>query len=200
MTRARPLAPEQRRRHIIAATTPLVLEHGSAISTRQIAEACGLAEGTLFRAFENKAAIISAVCHQIFDPAELIAELDGIDRDLPLPQRIARTVTLAREASERVRALLMVFHSGRMCHEPRDRHRDQDTTRQRQLDITQAITRVLEPDADQLRVPVTTAAHFLLMSVQITAMPYPGTVPPQNDTLITLLSHGICRSREDSHV
>ena len=40
-SRARRLAPEDRRRALVDATLPLVREHGLAVSTRQIAEAAG---------------------------------------------------------------------------------------------------------------------------------------------------------------
>ncbi|MDO5287728.1 MAG: TetR/AcrR family transcriptional regulator [Actinomycetia bacterium] len=198
MNRARPLAPDERRRYIIDATTPLVLEHGAAVSTRQIAEACGLAEGTLFRAFESKDAIVAAVCQSVFDPSPVVAELDAIDRDLPLAERAARTVTVTRAASDRVRALLIAFHSGRMGRQPRDHQRDMSLMRQRQVDLAEAVGRVLAPDADRLQVPLATAAHYLLLLVQVASM-NPGD-PFDNDTLALLLNHGICRSPEDPDV
>src|SRR5690349_3699156 len=43
--RARPLPPAERRAALVAATLPLISEHGPAVSTRQIAVAAGVAEG-----------------------------------------------------------------------------------------------------------------------------------------------------------
>ena len=42
-TRAAALPPSERRAEIIAATLPLVREHGANVTTRQIAEAAGIA-------------------------------------------------------------------------------------------------------------------------------------------------------------
>ena len=52
--RAAALPPDERRSMIVAATLPLLLEHGDRVTTRQIAEAAGIAEGTIFRAFADK--------------------------------------------------------------------------------------------------------------------------------------------------
>ena len=45
---------------IIDAVIPLILEHGVGITSRQIAEAAGVAEGTVFRAFGDKESLIAA--------------------------------------------------------------------------------------------------------------------------------------------
>src|ERR1700761_6793119 len=87
-SRARPLPPPQRRAALIAATLPLIVEHGAAVTTRQIAEASGVAEGTIFRVFPDKAALIQAVFEAACDPAPLVAELDAIDLQQPLVPRL----------------------------------------------------------------------------------------------------------------
>ena len=52
--RAAALAPDDRRAMLVATTLELVLESGADVSTRQIAEAAGVAEGTIFRVFDTK--------------------------------------------------------------------------------------------------------------------------------------------------
>src|SRR4029078_4517254 len=82
-TRATALPPDERRSMIVAATLPLLLEHGDRVTTKQIAEAAGIAEGTIFRAFGDKDEGISAAIESALDPAPLEAALSAIPGDLP---------------------------------------------------------------------------------------------------------------------
>jgi AcrR family transcriptional regulator len=95
-TRAAALPPSERRAEIIAATLPLVLTHGSAVTTRQIAEAAGIAEGTIFRVFPDKESLIEAVVESAFDTASTDAALIGIDPALPLEARLVAAVEILR--------------------------------------------------------------------------------------------------------
>lgn len=88
MPRAAPLSPEDRRASIIAATVPLLRLHGRAVTTSQIAMAAGVAEGTLFRVFADKEALIGAAIAQAFDPAPTELELARIDRSLGLRESL----------------------------------------------------------------------------------------------------------------
>jgi AcrR family transcriptional regulator len=66
---------------IVAATLPLLLEHGDRVTSRQIAEAAGIAEGTIFRAFADKDEVIAAVIEAALDPAPLEAALLTVPTD-----------------------------------------------------------------------------------------------------------------------
>ena len=78
--RASAMSPDDRRSSIVAATLPLLLEHGEMATTRQIAEAAGVAEGTIFRAFADKDELIAAVVEAAMDREPLEAALAAIDR------------------------------------------------------------------------------------------------------------------------
>jgi AcrR family transcriptional regulator len=92
--RAKPLAPEDRREAIITATRPLLYEHGRDTTTKLIAEAAGIAEGTIFRSFSTKDELFDAVLEREFDPEAFLARVAEIDPALPLRDRLLAYTTL----------------------------------------------------------------------------------------------------------
>lgn len=164
MVRARPLAPEDRRASIIEATRPLLLEFGPQLSSRQIADAAGIAEGTLFRAFPTKEAIVSETMRCAMDPGPMIAKLDQIDRALPLQDRVRQAVGIVGAGVAEVSQLMTaLFRSGGerppSPHGPKGRYGSQlRSDRQR---LTAALAGVLEGDAARLETDLSTAAAFV---------------------------------------
>ena len=52
--RASAMPAEERRTAIIEAVRPLLAEYGESVTSKQIAAAAGIAEGTIFRVFADK--------------------------------------------------------------------------------------------------------------------------------------------------
>ncbi len=92
--RAAPLPPSERRAAIIAATLPLLLAHGAAVTTRQIAEAAGIAEGTIFRAFPDIESLLQATVDAAYDPAQVAKELGAIGGTGSLEGRLVKAVRI----------------------------------------------------------------------------------------------------------
>lgn len=105
--RAAALPPEERRRVILDAVVPLLAEHGADVTTRQIAQAAGVAEGTLFRVFDDKDALLHAAAHAMLDPERTRRALAEVDPALPLAQ-VLRTVAahLVRSSRQTVAVLM----------------------------------------------------------------------------------------------
>lgn len=148
--RATPLPPEERRAAIVAATLPLLEEFGPEVSTKQIAEAAGVAEGTIFRAFGSKDALISAVMVTAMDTTDLIRALERVDRSLPLRERTIAAVELGQK---RLRSVFRLMLSMRLRQPPDFKQTPLDEARRkRQSDLANnAFADLLRPDAEQLR-------------------------------------------------
>ena len=84
--RASALSPDDRRSAIVRATLPLLLERGEMATTRQIAEASGIAEGTIFRVFADKDELVAALIDEAMDPGPTEAALAELDESRPFEQ------------------------------------------------------------------------------------------------------------------
>jgi len=145
--RARPLSPDERRAAIIAATRPLLMEHGQRTTTKLVAEAAGVAEGTIFRVFPTKEKLFEAVLDAEFDPEPFLDAIARIDLDQPLRDRMVQVTTLLQRRFIGIFQLMIALS----VPKPPERMRSREL---RQRLASEGIVTVLEPDADKFRVPL----------------------------------------------
>jgi AcrR family transcriptional regulator len=152
--RAAPLPASERRATIIAATLPLLLAHGPAVTTRQIAEAAGIAEGTIFRVFPDLESLVQATVDAAYDPEKVAAELASVTATLSLEQRLVEAVRILQNRLTSVWQLLSITGM------PRPIALTARTKRLDRPDVA-ALIALLEPDRSQLRRTPAAAAQLL---------------------------------------
>ena len=178
-TRATALPPDERRSMIVAATLPLLLEHGDRVTSRQIAEAAGIAEGTIFRAFADKDEVIAAVIDAALDPEPLEAALTDIPLGLPLEDALAAAILIMQQRV--IDIWRLVSSVGPQFHE---------TTR-RPMPDSGALVRVFETNRARISVEPIVAARLLRALTLSTTHPMLAGEPTSSDELGELFLHGV---------
>jgi AcrR family transcriptional regulator len=177
--RAAALPAEERRSAIVTAALPLVLEHGDRLTTRQIAEAAGIAEGTIFRVFADKDEIIAAVVDAALDPAPLEAALAAIPNDLTLEAHLEAAVVIIQQN---------VIDRWRVVSSVGTRFHDQA---RRPLAPSDELVRLFASHRDRIRVKPIVAARLLRALTLSTTHPMLAGEPISPRELVRLFLHGV---------
>jgi AcrR family transcriptional regulator len=155
--RAAPMAPDARREALVAATLPLLRVHGRSVSTRQIADAAGVAEGTIFRVFDTKEHLVEAALARAFEPGTFIEQAEALDAGAPFRERMVALVDLLQ------RRFVSTFGLMRAVGLVSPPNRIEDTEefddwRRRMAEIMVAL---VGDGADQVRIPADELVHVL---------------------------------------
>ena len=180
--RATSMPPDERRSMIVAATLPLLVENGEMVTTRQIAEAAGIAEGTIFRVFDDKDAVIAAAIEQAIDTAPLEAALRAVDLDLAFEERLVQATVIMQQRVVDIWRLMSSI--GPRFH---------DAARRPPTD-SDALIALLEPDRGQLRVDPATAARALRALTLAATHPMLNDEPMTAHEIVSMFLHGVAKA------
>lgn len=172
------MPPEARRAAIIAAVTPLLLEHGAVVTTRQIAAAAGVSEGTIFNVFVDKDELLSAALEVALDLAPFEQAISEIDHTEPYERRLVLATELIQRRIVDIWKLVSQLgpHQRPADHKP--------------LPDSRALTELFASEPTRLRIDPADAARLLrALSLSLTH-PVMTAEPRPADEIVDLFLHG----------
>lgn len=201
---------EQQRESIVQAAASLIAEWDT-VTTSQIARAAGIDEAALLRIFDDKDAVLQACVASLqarlataLDPTQLLQELQSISLEQPLAARLVEAIEAFDAYYVRTRTRFEALAtSGTTQRRPAADTSTPDEFRTRSFShddtravagmpaTSQAVTGLLEPDQEHLRLPVETLADaFLGLSLSAARTPHSQRSPLAPEQLVELFLHG----------
>lgn len=192
------MPPDARRQTIIDAARPLLVASGAQFTTRQVAEAAGVAEGTIFRVFDSKQDLLAAVIEDALDPEDLCGQIRATPPQPTLAAHVAVLIRLLQEEIDAVNAVASALHAAPGSASPAHRGHDQIARRRRALAIRDALVDALAPFAPQIRVPLQQAAAVIRIMAMTSGHPMLTDLDlDEPATLAEVIVHGIHASSEE---
>lgn len=151
------MTPDARRAQLVDVTLQLLRVHGRAVTTRQIAESAGIAEGTIFRVVDSKEELVDAAIEQAFAPGDVVARIQEIDAAQPLRDRLLVLVSILQQ---RLRATFDLLQKVGLVGPPQHLH-DSAAADEWRARLSELLAGVVGDDADRLAVPVGEFVHVL---------------------------------------
>lgn len=183
------MSPEDRRAAILEVARPLVIEHGTATTTKMIAEAAGIAEGTIFRVFSSKDEIFDALIDAVFNDDQFMAEVRRLDAARPLRDRLVALTSLHQGRFIEIFAVMTALGVRKPPERHQSHRRIEQANEYRQLAVA-----LIGDDADVLTVDPGQAVHLLGL------LTFSGSHPHISDQhiltpeqIVDTILHGILR-------
>lgn len=158
------MSAEDRRVDIARRVVPAIREHGHTVSTRQLAEAAGVSEGMLFKAYDTKNDVLKASFEQLFRDALHTPIVEDGDPPSSLEGVVTALVEHATETFRGLFSFMAAMPREVMTEPSEEEHRAFHAAFDRWTDL-------LEPHAAELAISPEQAASFVRAVVFATAQP-----------------------------
>lgn len=172
---------------ILDAAVPLLVEYGAEVTTRQIADAAGIAEGTLFRVFDDKQALVDAAVVRFMNPQRLVERIQGID---PTASLECKLLAVAELSFSYFKGISGIFHALGLREPPAEVKQQEDMRNEARL----AVARLLEPHRDELTVEPAAAVHYVRLMCFAAGFPsIPGVRDTSAEEIVDVILHGVAK-------
>jgi AcrR family transcriptional regulator len=198
------MSPDERRKAIVQAMLPLLVDRGGEISTREIAGAAGIAEGTIFRVFPDKRSLMLAAAQEAINPADGAAEWQEAMQSLGSLRE--KVVVAAQRVLDRMRMTMSVMFAVRRhlgSHEELHKHDKKhfgppQFVLDAQAELHRRLTGIFEAHRDELAVDPEVAAVALRSLIFGASRPELGMAPALSaEQIADLLLSGVTARGEN---
>ncbi|MFE6307637.1 TetR/AcrR family transcriptional regulator [Nocardiopsis sp. NPDC057823] len=145
-SRAPQMDRDARREMIVARTIDLLVEHGRPATTREIAAAAGIGEGTIFRVFADKDELLRECLLEAMRMREATARIAQTDPTGALEERLVQALSVMQDHIARVGTVAAVLGT----HVPKGPSADRDAAFSAARD---ALARLMESERGRLSRP-----------------------------------------------
>ncbi|MEO8465691.1 MAG: TetR/AcrR family transcriptional regulator [Gammaproteobacteria bacterium] len=187
------MAAADRRRAILDVVVPLLIEKGASVTTAEVAKAADIAEGTIFRVFPDKSALIFEAVKASMDPAGVANAIRAISASAPMRVGLAEAAAVLRDYFNRMAALGESLRSVSALQGARQRDVGR-LIKESSAVISAALAELFERHRATLRVPPSSAIAAFRGLVFASAHPL---LPPRErlaiDDAVSILLLGIAK-------